>query len=92
MEDGALRVDVNVSVVPDTQKNLGVKTEVKNLNSIRSVSRCVELEIERQISTLCHGGRVFSETRHFDYDKKVTVSLRKKEKDYDYRYVSGYLY
>ena len=84
MEKGEMRVEANVSV-SKTEK-FGVKTEVKNLNSFKSVERAIEYEIKRQIEVLESGGEVIQETRGFDEDRGETFSQRKKEESHDYRY------
>ncbi len=87
MEEGALRVDANVSVRRASDDALGTRTEVKNLNSIRSVCKAVEHEVERQIALIEAGGEVVNETRSFDADQKVTVAMRQKESKVDYRFM-----
>jgi aspartyl-tRNA(Asn)/glutamyl-tRNA(Gln) amidotransferase subunit B len=86
MEEGSLRCDANVSVrrVGDTQ--LGVKAEVKNVNSFRYLHKALDYEIERQIDVVEHGGRVVQETRLFDSAQGRTYSMRSKEEAHDYRY------
>lgn len=86
MEEGALRVDANISVHKKGQP-LGVRTEVKNLNSIRSVQKAIDYEIERQIKVLEDGGKIINETRSFDVQKKQTVVMREKESALDYRFM-----
>src|SRR5687767_11988534 len=86
MEEGSLRCDANVSVRPAGQTALGVKTEVKNLNSFRHVQRAIEFEIERQIEVLDSGAAVEHETRLWDADGGRTMSMRGKEEAHDYRY------
>lgn len=86
MEQGSLRCDVNVSVRPRGSSGLGVKTEIKNLNSFRSLKAALEYEIERQIAVLEKGGEIVQETRSWVEGKGVTVSLRGKEEEQDYRY------
>jgi len=86
MELGELRVDANISVrKPDDQ--LGVRTEVKNLNSIRSVARAIEYEVARQVMVLEEGGVVENETRSFDFGMKKTLPMRDKEAKQDYRFM-----
>ncbi len=87
MEEGSLRVDANVSVRPAGTTELGVKTEVKNVNSIRSVQRALAFEIDRQIELVSSGGTVVQETRHFDEDSGRTIGGRMKEYSSDYRYL-----
>jgi len=85
MERGEMRVEANISVAR-VSAPLGVKTEVKNLNSFKSVERAIEYEIKRQIEILENGGKVIQETRGFDENKGETFSQRKKEESHDYRY------
>ncbi len=86
MEEGSFRCDANVSVRPRGQKEFGVKTELKNMNSFRNVEKALEYEIRRQIAVIEDGGRVVQETRLWDADDGVTVSMRGKEEAHDYRY------
>jgi aspartyl-tRNA(Asn)/glutamyl-tRNA(Gln) amidotransferase subunit B len=86
MEEGSLRCDANVSVRPAGVTTLGVKTEVKNLNSFRFVQRALEFEIARQIEVLSSGGTVDHETRLWDSAGSRTVTMRGKEEAHDYRY------
>lgn len=86
MEQGSLRCDANVSVRQEGESELGVKTEVKNMNSIRSLQRALSFEVERHVETLESGGRIEQETRHWDEAASVTTSLRTKEYAHDYRY------
>jgi aspartyl-tRNA(Asn)/glutamyl-tRNA(Gln) amidotransferase subunit B len=86
MEEGAFRIDANVSLRPEGAEALGTKVEVKNMNSIRSLGRALEYEIERQSALLDAGERVVQETRHWDEDAGVTHSMRTKEGADDYRY------
>ncbi len=86
MEEGSLRCDANVSVRPGDVQELGVKTEIKNINSFRNVQRALEFEIARQIALLESGDRVVHETRLFDPGTGRTLSMRSKEEAHDYRY------
>lgn len=86
MEQGSLRCDANVSVRPAGSKELGVKTEIKNINSFRFVEKALEYEIARQIRILNEGGRIVQETRLWDSETGRTVSMRTKEEAHDYRY------
>jgi aspartyl-tRNA(Asn)/glutamyl-tRNA(Gln) amidotransferase subunit B len=86
MEEGALRCDANISVRPRGQKELGVKTEVKNMNSFKAVERALAFEASRQIDVLRSGGTIIQETRGWRDDKGITVSQRSKEYASDYRY------
>jgi len=86
MEQGSLRCDANISIRPKGSQELGTKTEVKNLNSFRSVQRAIEYEIQRQIDMVEDGERIIQETRTWDENKGITLSLRSKEEAHDYRY------
>ena len=86
MEEGSMRVDANVSVRPVGTEELGTRTEIKNMNSIRSVQRAIEYEIERQVARVESGERVVQETRHWNEAEGITRSMRSKEEAYDYRY------
>src|SRR5260370_31901278 len=86
MEKGMGRCDVNVSVRPKGQKELGAKIEIKNMNSFSGVRRALEYEIPRQIGLLKSGGKLSQETRRWDDDTGVTESMRSKEQAHDYRY------
>lgn len=82
---GNMRFDVNVSLSED-RKNLGTRTETKNLNSFKSVERAVEYEIKRQAELLDKGEKIVQETRGWDDAKQKTTSQRGKEEAHDYRY------
>ena len=86
MEEGSLRCDANISVRPAGREALGVKTELKNLNSFRHVQRALEYEIARQIDVLQAGEEVEHETRLWDVNGSRTVTMRGKEEAHDYRY------
>jgi aspartyl-tRNA(Asn)/glutamyl-tRNA(Gln) amidotransferase subunit B len=86
MEEGSLRCDANISVRPAGSAPLGVKTEVKNLNSFRHVQRALEFEIARQIEVLQRDGTVEHETRLWDAGAGRTLAMRGKEEAHDYRY------
>src|SRR5271154_2243478 len=86
MEEGSLRCDANVSVRLRGTKEFGTKVEVKNLNSFRFLQKALEYEIERHIGVLESGGRISQETRLWNQNESVTVSMRSKEKAHDYRY------
>ncbi|MCL4535760.1 MAG: Asp-tRNA(Asn)/Glu-tRNA(Gln) amidotransferase subunit GatB [Bacteroidetes bacterium] len=86
MEEGSFRCDANVSLRPAGSDKLGTKTEVKNMNSFRSVQRALEYEIKRQTAALEQGDRIVQETRGWVDDKGITVSQRSKEFAHDYRY------
>ncbi len=86
MEKGQMRCDVNVSLRPFGQVELGTKVEVKNLNSFRSVQHALEYEIARQTAALDRGERIPQETRGWVDDRSETVTQRSKEEAHDYRY------
>ncbi|SDH77992.1 aspartyl-tRNA(Asn)/glutamyl-tRNA(Gln) amidotransferase subunit B [Sinosporangium album] len=86
MEEGSMRCDVNVSLMPRGASEWGTRTETKNVNSLRSVERSVRHEMERQGAVLAAGGRIVQETRHFHEDTGATTSGRSKEEAQDYRY------
>lgn len=85
-EKGQMRSDVNVSVRPIGQKELGAKVEIKNMNSFAFIQQAIEYEIERQIDVLERGGKVDQETRGYDSDRGETFIQRTKEDAHDYRY------
>lgn len=86
MEEGSMRCDVNISLKPEGSTTFGVKTEIKNLNSISNVQKAIEFEIERQTALLDNKETVTQETRRFDEATKTTISMRKKEGAVDYKY------
>ena len=86
MEEGSLRCDANVSVRPRGQQTLGVKTEIKNMNSFRNVERAIDYEIKRQIRLLKRGDEVVHQTLLWDAHEQVTRPMRSKEEAHDYRY------
>jgi aspartyl-tRNA(Asn)/glutamyl-tRNA(Gln) amidotransferase subunit B len=86
MEKGTFRCDANVSVRPEGQKEFGTRTELKNMNSFRHVEKALEYEIKRQIALLEDGEKVVQETRLWDVDQGITISMRGKEEAHDYRY------
>ncbi len=86
MEEGSLRCDANISVRLQGAEELGVKVEVKNMNSMRNVMRAIDFEVNRQIELIEKGGRIHQETRSFDAAKANTFSMRSKEEAHDYRY------
>jgi len=86
MEEGSLRCDANVSVMPRGSKTFGTKVEVKNVNSFRYIRSALEYEIERQIEVVESGGRVIQETRLWNQAEGRTYSMRSKEQAHDYRY------
>ncbi|HYA87291.1 MAG TPA: Asp-tRNA(Asn)/Glu-tRNA(Gln) amidotransferase subunit GatB [Nitrospirota bacterium] len=86
MEKGNFRCDANISIRPAGTKELGTRTEIKNVNSFKFVQKALEYEIKRQAQILDEGGRIVQETRLFDSAKGVTFSMRQKEEAHDYRY------
>jgi len=86
MEEGSFRCDANVSVRPKGQKELGTRAEVKNMNSFKHVEKALEYEIKRQIAVLDGGEKIVQETRLWDANEGITVSMRGKEEAHDYRY------
>ncbi|HEY7151713.1 MAG TPA: Asp-tRNA(Asn)/Glu-tRNA(Gln) amidotransferase subunit GatB [Solirubrobacterales bacterium] len=86
MEEGSLRCDANVSIRPAGEKELGTKTELKNMNSFRFLERGIAAELERQRAVVEAGGEVAQETFHFDPRTGSLTPLRSKEYAHDYRY------
>jgi aspartyl-tRNA(Asn)/glutamyl-tRNA(Gln) amidotransferase subunit B len=86
MEEGSLRCDANISLRPAGTQELGVKTELKNMNSFRFIERGIKAEIERQRGIVQSGETVVQETLHFDPASGAITSLRSKEEAHDYRY------
>jgi len=86
MEKGQLRCDANVSVRLRSAEKLGIKAEVKNLNSFRFLRQALDFEIARQVAVLESGGRVVQETRMYNPDYGETHAMRSKESAHDYRY------
>lgn len=86
MEQGSLRVDVNVSVAPENSEVPGTRCEIKNLSSFKSVKKAIEYEITRQTEVLFSGDKIVFETRRFDENSGRTYSMRVKEDIVDYRY------
>jgi aspartyl-tRNA(Asn)/glutamyl-tRNA(Gln) amidotransferase subunit B len=86
MDQGSLRCDANVSLMPKGTTEFGTRTETKNVNSLRSVERAVRYEMTRQAGVLLAGERVIQETRHFDESTGTTSAGRTKETAEDYRY------
>jgi aspartyl-tRNA(Asn)/glutamyl-tRNA(Gln) amidotransferase subunit B len=86
MEEGSLRCDANVSVMPKGSTTYGQRCELKNLNSFRFLKQAIEYEIYRQVEVIESGGKVEQETRLWDVNKGVTRSMRSKEEAHDYRY------
>lgn len=86
LEEGSFRCDANVSIREKGAKELGTKTEIKNMNSFRSVQRAIESEIERQKRCLEKGEKIVQETRLWDDGSQSTHPMRSKEEAHDYRY------
>ena len=86
MEQGSLRVDANISIMPEGSNVFGTRAEIKNINSFRFMKAAIEFEIERQKEILESGGQVIQETRRYDAAKNQTFSMRSKENAHDYRY------
>ena len=86
MQEGSFRCDANVSVRKTGDKELGTRTELKNINSFKFVEKAINFEIERQIDLVEEGSQVIQETRLYDENKNVTKSMRSKEEANDYRY------
>ena len=86
MQEGSLRCDVNLSVRPMGSRELGTRTEMKNLNSFKAISRAIQYEARRQIELIEEGKRVVQETRRWDENKDATYAMRSKENAQDYRY------
>ena len=86
MQDGSFRCDANISIRPVGSEEFGNRTEIKNVNSFRSVYQALNFEVQRQRRVLEDGGRVVQETRGWLEDRGVTVSQRSKEDAHDYRY------
>ena len=86
MEKGMVRCDVNVSVRPVGQKELGAKIEIKNMNSFSGVRKALEYEIPRQIEVVKKGGKLIQSTRRWDDVAGITEEMRTKEHAHDYRY------
>ena len=87
MEEGNLRADINVSLRPVGTKELGTRTEMKNIISFKNLEDAINYEIERQEEVLEDGGHVVQETRTFDPARGITLSMRSKENAHDYRYM-----
>ena len=86
MEKGSLRCDANISLRPRGKKELGVKAELKNMNSFKGVKLALEYEVKRQEKLLKKGEKITQETRLWDESKELTFSMRTKEEAHDYRY------
>ncbi|MDR1563408.1 MAG: Asp-tRNA(Asn)/Glu-tRNA(Gln) amidotransferase subunit GatB [Oscillospiraceae bacterium] len=86
MEQGSLRCDANISIMPEGSEVLGTRTEIKNLNSFRFIKSAIEYEVKRQMEVLGDGEKVIQETRRYDAQCGETFSMRSKENAHDYRY------
>jgi aspartyl-tRNA(Asn)/glutamyl-tRNA(Gln) amidotransferase subunit B len=86
MEEGSLRCDANVSIRPAGASPLGVKVEIKNINSFRYLHRAIDYEVSRQIAAVGAGGEITQETRRWNTASGRTISMRGKEEAHDYRY------
>ncbi|MEQ8926601.1 MAG: Asp-tRNA(Asn)/Glu-tRNA(Gln) amidotransferase subunit GatB [Fulvivirga sp.] len=86
MEEGSLRCDANISIMPKGATEFGKKVEIKNMNSIKSVGKAIDFEIDRQIGLVEKGVSIASETRDFNAETGVTTGMRTKEELNDYRY------
>lgn len=86
MEEGSMRCEANISVRPAGSDELGVKVEIKNMNSIRNLQQAMEYEAARQVKAIESGEKVVQETRHWQENKEVTIPMRSKETAPDYRY------
>ena len=85
MQEGSFRCDVNISI-SNRDNTLGTRTEIKNINSFNFINLAIESEFNRQINLIKSGKRIYQETRLYDPDKNKTISMRKKEYSFDYRY------
>ena len=86
MQEGSLRCDVNLSVRPAGHGTLGTRTEMKNLGSFKAIAKAIEYESNRQITLIESGGTVIQETRRWDEEQNISISMRTKEDARDYRY------
>lgn len=86
MDQGSMRVDSNVSLMPRGTTEFGTRSETKNVNSLKAVETAVRYEMQRQAAVLSSGGTVVQETRHYQEANGTTVAGRKKETQADYRY------
>ncbi len=85
-DKGQMRCDVNISLMKETDSELGTKVEIKNINSFANVASTIEYEIKRQTELLEKGEKIIQETRRFDADNIITVSMRSKVDAVDYKY------
>jgi len=87
LEEGNMRSDVNISVRPEGQEQLGTRTEIKNMNTFKGIDAALEYEIARQLATVARGGVIVQETRRWEPDLGETQPMRSKENAHDYRYL-----
>ena len=86
MQEGSMRADVNISVMPMGSNKFGTRTEMKNMNSFKAIYKAINYEAQRQIEILESGGVVTQETRRWDDNKDASFAMRSKENAQDYRY------
>jgi len=86
MQEGSMRADINLSVRPVGADSFGTRTEMKNMNSFKAISRAIEYERKRQIEVLEDGGKIIQETRRWDENRDKSLAMRSKENAQDYRY------
>ncbi len=86
MEEGSLRCDANISIRLFGSRELGTKTEIKNMNSFKNVEKAINFEIDRQIEIIEDGGRIIQQTLLWNADKNFATPMRSKEESHDYRY------
>jgi aspartyl-tRNA(Asn)/glutamyl-tRNA(Gln) amidotransferase subunit B len=86
MQEGSFRCDVNISLRPFDQTELGTRSEIKNVNSFKYVEQAINFEVERQTDCLERGEKIIQETRQYDPETQATYSMRSKEEAHDYRY------
>ena len=86
LEEGSMRCDANISIMPKGSTKFGTRAEIKNVNSFSALQRAIEYEIDRQIEIVEEGGEVVQETRLWDDNSRETRSMRGKEDAHDYRY------
>ena len=86
MQEGSMRVDVNLSIRKKGGGVFGTRTETKNINSFKAIERAIEHEVERQIEIIESGGEVIQQTRRWNDDQRYSYAMRSKENAHDYRY------
>lgn len=86
MEEGSLRCDANISIMPEGTTEFGVRTEIKNINSFKAVEKALKYEYQRHVKAYENGEELHQETRRWDETQGVTAAMRSKEKANDYRY------